>query len=644
MEIDIILVGLVSILFAGFFASYVMKQKSGNEKMISIAKAIKEGSDAFLSRQYKTIAVFTLVIGAILYFFMGYAVSISFFVGAILSALSGYIGMKIAINANVKCAEASKQGLQKALDVAFRGGAVNGLSIVGLGLIGVTGLFILLDYNITAIAGMAFGASLVSLFARVGGGIYTKAADVGADLVGKIEKGIPEDDPRNPAVIADNVGDNVGDCAGMGADLFESYVVTIIAAMLLASSENILLPLTISAVGVIASIIGIFFARISNKNVLGALNKSMFVSAIIATIGFYLISPSMSLFYSVLIGMATAIIISYVTDYYTSTSRKPVQEISMSSETGAATNIISGLSVGMESTIIPVITLVAAIALSYSVGGLFGVAMAAVGLLSLTGIIMTIDTFGPISDNAGGIAEMSKMPAKVRNVTDQLDAVGNTTKATTKGIAIGSAALSALVLLAAFVAEVGIMSVDITKSTVLIGLILGGAVPFLFSSFLMKSVGNAAHLIVKEVRRQFKQIKGLMKGKAEPDYKKVVDISTQAALKELTKPALLAIISPILIMNLGPEALGAFLTGSVVSGLMLALMLANSGAAWDNAKKYIESGKLGGKGSDAHKAAVVGDTVGDPSKDTVAPAINSLIKVMNTLAIIIAPLIAATVI
>ena len=637
----IIISGFISLVFAGIFTKYVLNQERGNEKMIKIADAIKKGSSAFLKRQYRTIGIFTAVVAIILNFVINTQTATSFVVGAVLSALAGYIGMKVSVNANVRCANAANSGISKALNVAFRGGAVNGLSIVGLGILGVSGLYIVFNDPIQ-IAGIAFGASLVSLFARVGGGIFTKAADVGADLVGKIENNIPEDDPRNPAVIADNVGDNVGDCAGMGADLFESYVVTITAAMILASTANILSPLIAAGAGIIGSIVGIFITRTDNKDkVWGAFNNGILMSTFIAGIIMFFLLPSFNIFAATLVGIITAIIISHITDYYTSTKRKPVKEIAKASETGSATNLIQGISVGMESTFLPVIVICIAILASYFLAGIFGVAMAAVGLLSLTGIIMTIDTFGPISDNAGGIAEMSDMPRDVREVTDSLDAVGNTTKATTKGIAIGSAALSALVLLAAFVQEVNITVVNILNAKVLVGLLIGGSIPFIFSNFLMKSVGKAAHLIVKEVRRQFNEITGLMSGKAEPEYDKVVDISTQAALKELIRPALIAIISPILVgFLLGPEALGAFLTGSVVSGLLLALMLANSGAAWDNAKKYIEAGEYGGKGSKAHKAAIVGDTVGDPSKDTAAPAINSLIKVMNTLAIIIAPLLA----
>ncbi len=638
--------GILSLVFAAAFALYVSRQDQGSEAMIKIAGAIQEGSKAFLSRQYKTVTTFTVAVGVILYIALGFATALSFVLGAFLSALAGYIGMTVSVKANVRCASAAGRGLQDALNVAFRGGAVNGLAIVGLGLLGVTALYMAYG-NPGTIAGFAFGASLVSLFARVGGGIYTKAADVGADLVGKLEKGIPEDDPRNPAVIADNVGDNVGDCAGMGADLFESYVVTLIAAMILGTAvqNGIIFPLLVASVSIAASIIGIFTVRTSDpESIWPALNRGLMVTAVLSAVGFYFVAQylfnSLSLFYATLAGLLTTVIIANITDYYTSKQKKPVQEIARASETGAATNIIAGLALGMKTTLLPVLVISAAILVSYYFAGVFGIAMAAMGLLSLTGIIMSIDTFGPISDNAGGIAEMSKMDKKVRKVTDALDAVGNTTKATTKGVAVASAAISALALLAVFVEAANLKSVDVTKSAVLAGLIIGGMTPFLFSSYLMQAVGKAAHLIVKEVRRQFREIKGLMTGKGKPDYAACVDISTRAALRELMLPALIAVSFPSATgLLLGAEALGALLVGSVVSGLMLALMLANAGAAWDNAKKYIEDGNLGGKGSDAHKAAVVGDTVGDPCKDSAGPAINSLIKVMNTLSVVLAPLI-----
>lgn len=638
---------VLALLISLFLGWSVLKREQGSQKMKDIAAAIKEGAVAYLNRQYKTVGIFAVILAAAIYFFLGLVATVSFIAGALLSALAGYIGMMISVRANVRTAKAAENGVSDALNVSFRGGAVTGFAIVGLGLLGMAVLFILFkDPNM--IIGFGFGASLISLFARVGGGIYTKAADVGADLVGKVEKGIPEDDPRNPAVIADNVGDNVGDCAGMGADLFESYVVTLLAAMILGSfvlgANGILYSLAIGAVGIIASAIGLLVVRTNNENkVWSALSRGMYAAAVMAAIGSYTITVWMNLdiklFYAMLAGLVTTIIIATITDYYTSKTKPPVRSIAHASETGAATNIIAGLAVGMKSTILPVIVICMAILVSYGLAGVFGIALAALGLLSITGMIMSIDCFGPISDNAGGIAEMSGLSPKVRRVTDALDAVGNTTKATTKGVAIASAALSALALLAAFGQATGLTSIDITKAPVLVGLLIGGAIPFLFSSYLMKAVGNAAHLIVKEVRRQFKEIKGIMSGKGKPDYKKAVDISTKAALRELIIPALIAVLAPIIVgLLLGPAALGAMLAGSIVSGLLLALMLANSGAAWDNAKKFIESGALGGKGSDAHKAAVVGDTVGDPSKDTCGPAINSLIKVMNTISILLASL------
>ena len=638
---------LLALLIALYLGWSVLRRDSGSHKMIDISKAIREGATAYLNRQYKTVGVFAVILAAAIYFFLGVTASISFIAGAVLSALAGYIGMMISVRANVRTAKAAEKGVREALNVSFRGGAVTGFSIVGLGLLGMTILFILFkDPNV--IIGFGFGASLISLFARVGGGIYTKAADVGADLVGKLEKGIPEDDPRNPAVIADNVGDNVGDCAGMGADLFESYVVTLLAAMILGNFalgiNGILYVLIIGAAGIIASAIGLFVVRTNNEDkIWSALSSGMYSSALLAAIGAYAVTVWMGMdvkfFYAILAGLITTVIIATITDYYTSKTKSPVKSIANASETGAATNIIAGLAVGMKSTFLPVIIICLAILSSYAIAGVFGIALAALGLLSITGMVMAIDSYGPISDNAGGIAEMAGLPEKVRRVTDALDAVGNTTKATTKGVAIASAALSALALLAAFAEATHLTGIDIIKAPVLVGLLIGGAIPFLFSSYLMKAVGNAAHLIVKEVRRQFKEIKGIMSGKGKPDYKKAVDISTKAALRELAVPALIAVLAPILVgLLLGPAALGAMLAGSIVSGLLLALMLANGGAAWDNAKKYIESGALGGKGSDSHKAAVVGDTVGDPCKDTCGPAINSLIKVMNTIAILLAGL------
>jgi K(+)-stimulated pyrophosphate-energized sodium pump len=644
LEIPFI-VSVLAILVALFLVNKILSMEKGTEKMEEIAAAIRTGANAYLNRQFKTVGILAVIIAALLFIFIDAATAVTFVAGAVLSAFIGYAGMQISVRANVKTAAAAKYGLAKALDVGVKGGAVTGMLVAGLGLLGLT-VFYLVYTDPFMLIGLGFGASLISLFARVGGGIFTKAADVGADIVGKVEKGIPEDDPRNPAVIADNVGDNVGDCAGMAADVFESYVVTLMAAMILAGltlgAAGIFYTLIIGAVGVIASIAGLFVIKTNNPNkIWSALSRGMYLSAIVAAIGFYLVTTMLGmgieLFYASLAGLVTTVVIAVVTDYYTAADKGPVKSIALASESGAGTNVIAGLAVGMKSTLIPIIIIAAAIIFSYAMAGVLGIALAALGLLSIIGIIMTIDSFGPITDNAGGIAEMAGMPTSVREVTDALDAVGNTTKAATKGVAIASAALSALALLAAFAEATGLVSIDIIKAPVLVGLLLGGMIPFLFSSYLMRAVGNAANLIVKEVRRQFKEIKGIMSGKAKPDYGKVVDISTQAALKELMIPAFIAVASPILVgLFLGVEALGAMLAGSIITGLPLALMLANSGGAWDNAKKYIEAGNLGGKGSETHKAAVVGDTVGDPAKDTAGPAINSLLKVMNTISILLA--------
>jgi len=653
MVLEIIAIALLSLLFALVLTISVLRKNKGNEKMQSIASAIQEGAIAYLNRQYKTVGIFAVVIAVILYFTLGMITALSFILGAFFSALSGYIGMMVAVKANVRTAEAAKKGTKNALDVAFKGGAVNGFGIVGLGLLGVAGLYMLVgDPNL--IIGFAFGASLVSLFARVGGGIFTKAADVGADLVGKIEKGIPEDDPRNPAVIADNVGDNVGDCAGMGADLFESYIVTLIAAMLLGSilygptSEYVIYPMIVAAVGIVASMIATFFVKVKQKGEKGiwsALNNGLIISAILSVVGFFFASSmlpnSTGIFLATLVGLVTTLLISNITEYFTSREKGPVKEIALASETGAGTNIITGIAVGLRSTILPVIVIAVAMILAYNFAGIYGIGIAAMGLLSITGMIMSIDSYGPITDNAGGIAEMSKMPKNVRKTTDQLDAVGNTTKATTKGVAIASAALSALALFAAFVQIANLSAINIFKVNVLAGLLIGAALPFLFSAFTMNAVAKSAKLVVEEVRRQFKD-NGIMRGTKKPDYSKCVDIATQGAIKELMVPALLAVLFPIIVgLLLGPEALAGMIAGTVATGLLLALFLSNAGAAWDNAKKYIELGNLGGKGSEAHKAAVIGDTVGDPSKDTCAPAINPLIKVINTISLLLAPLIIA---
>ncbi len=640
--------GLFAIVFSLGLSQIILKRSSGTPKMVEISKAIQEGSNAYLNRQYKTLAPIVLVLTAVLYFAINSQTAISFLAGVILSSLAGYMGMNISVKTNARVAHAANKGLKEALSVAFKGGAVTGMMVVGLGLLGVTALFAIFP-SPALIIGFGFGASLISLFMRVGGGIYTKAADVGADLVGKVEKGIPEDDPRNPAVIADNVGDNVGDCAGMAADLFESYAVTLIAAMLLGATltNGTIFPLVIGALAIFASIAGTFFVRLNKGNdIWGALNKGLFATAIMSAILFYFATMyffnNINLFFAALAGLISTILIGTITEYYTSREKKPVQEVAEAATTGAGTNIISGLALGFRSTAPSVLVIIAAILASYYFGGVYGIAIAALGMLSVTGMVVAIDSYGPITDNAGGIAEMAGLSKKVRVVTDALDAVGNTTKAVTKGFAIGSAALAALSLFVAYAEAVNLQTINILSDKVVAGLLVGGAIPFLFSSFLMGAVGRAAMLVVEEVRRQFKTIKGLMKGKAKPDYSKVVDISTQAALRELVMPGMLAVLAPIIVgFVLGTEALGGMLAGSIVTGLLLALMLANAGAAWDNAKKYIEAGNFGGKGSDAHKAAVVGDTVGDPAKDSASVSINPLIKVLNMIALLFAGLFVA---
>jgi len=651
--------------------------------MQEIAASIQQGAMAYLNRQFKTIAIFAILI----FFTLGialpsgeyhndYMVAVGFLVGAVFSALAGYIGMGMSVRANVRTANAAKRSLGEAFLIAFRGGAVTGLCVVALALLGVSGFYLLFTqtFNIpidtapSLLLGFGFGASLISLFARVGGGIFTKAADVGADIVGKVEKGIPEDDPRNPAVIADNVGDNVGDCAGMGADLFETYAVTLIAAMILASSTLvetageavIIYPILLGAIAVVTSIIGIFFVKLGKKeNIMGAMYKGMFITGALSAIGFYFATKQMlndmNIFYAGLVGLGVTLFINIITEFYTSTEYSPVRKIAKASETGAGTNIITGLAVGLQSTVMPVLLICGAIALAYYFGdtsslqnGIYGIAIAAVAMLSTTGLVIATDSYGPITDNAGGIAEMSDLPEAVRKNTDALDAVGNTTKAVTKGYAIGSAALAALVLFQAYGEELAknvptgtSFGFAIENYMVLIGLFLGGMLPFLFSSLCMEAVGKAANKVVEEVRRQFREISGIMERKNKPEYDVCVDIVTKAALKEMVLPGALAVLAPILVgFILGPEALGGLLAGVIVVGLLMAIQMSNGGGAWDNAKKYIEDGHHGGKGSEAHKAAVVGDTVGDPYKDTAGPALNALIKVINTIALIIAPIIA----
>jgi len=670
-----IVAGVISLLYAGFLAWSVLREPEGNEKMKSIAKAIKEGARAFLNRQYTTVFIFAIIIAIIVGIFINWQSGVGFIVGAAMSSVCGFIGMNMVVQANVRTANKAHQGLGPALSMAFRGGAVNAFAIVGLALLGLS-LFYIAFGTPTLMVGFAFGASLVSLFARVGGGIYTKAADVGADLVGKVEAGIPEDDPRNPAVIADNVGDAVGDCAGMGADLFETYVVTAIAAMLLGVTPaiqakfgvyGVLMPLIIGGISILATVAGSFFVRLGkNGRIMNALYKGVIATTIISIVVFffvnyYYLGGDVGIFVSVVTGLVVMAIIVAVTEYFTDYRYKPVLTIAEASKSGAGTNVIAGLAVGLRSAFPIVIVIVAGILVSFFVSGgtingsansyalgVYGISIAAAAMLSATGIIVAVDSYGPITDNAGGIAEMAGLPDEVRAVTDPLDAVGNTTKAVTKGYAIGSAALAALSLFAAFrdgvINQIGAaaFNISIDQPIVLVGLLIGAAIPFLFTSFLMMAVGRAAFQVVEEVRRQFREIAGILEGTAKPDYGKAVDIVTRAALKEMIVPAVVAVVSPLLVgFILGPEALGGMLIGVIVSGLALALLMTTGGAAWDNAKKYIELGNYGGKKSPAHQAAVVGDTVGDATKDTAGPAINPLIKVMNTISILFLALIVA---
>ena len=654
--------GLISLVFSAIFARSVLKEDTGNEEMQYISAAIQEGAMAYLNRQYKTIAVVAVIIAAMIYALLGddgAVLAIGFIVGAVSSALAGYIGMNVSVRANVRTTQAATIGLQKAMSVAFRGGAVTGLAVVGLALLG-TSVFYIIFGDVDLVIGFGFGASLISLFARVGGGIFTKAADVGADLVGKIEAGIPEDDPRNAGVIADNVGDNVGDCAGMGADLFETYVVTLLASMLLGSllldayPNAVLYPMILGAVAIFTSIISIFFVKVgSDGKIMKALYKGVAVSAILCVIAFYFITDMLMgdirLYYASLVGVGIMVLMVVFTEYYTSTSYRPVKEIAKASETGAGTNVISGLAIGFESTALPVLVIITGILASYFIVGgatdpamgIYGIAIAAAAMLSTTGMIVALDSYGPITDNAGGIAEMAHLPESVRKVTDQLDAVGNTTKAVTKGYAIGSAALGALALFADYRHKVGLGpgTLSLDNPVVLVGLFLGGLLPFLFSAVTMRAVGTAAFEVVNEVRRQFREIPGIMEGTTRPEYGKCVDIVTKSAINSMAIPGLLAIGTPLIVgVVLGPQALGGLLIGIIVVGLLLALTMDNGGGAWDNAKKLIEDGAHGGKGSDAHKAAVVGDTVGDPFKDTSGPALNALIKVVNMIAILFSSL------
>jgi K(+)-stimulated pyrophosphate-energized sodium pump len=642
--------GVLALLFAWILATSIIKKDPGNDKMKAIMGYIHEGAMAFLFREYRVLAIFVAVLAVIIGIFLkNWLTALCFIAGAGCSVLAGYIGMQVATKANARTASAAQRGQNEALGIAFKGGAVMGMCVVGLGLLGVGILYIIIK-DASVVTGFGLGASSIALFARVGGGIYTKAADVGADLVGKVEAGIPEDDPRNPAVIADNVGDNVGDVAGMGADLFESYVGSIISAITLGAIvysgkvEGVLFPLLLSAIGIIASIIGTTFVRTNeNSNPQSALSRGTYASSLIVIAASFILSRLMfgnlNAFWAVTAGLLAGSIIGFITEVYTSGDYKYVKKIAQQSSTGAATTIISGLGVGMLSTVAPIIFISMAVLVSYKAAGIYGIALAAVGMLSTTGMTVAVDAYGPIADNAGGIAEMAGLPKSVRAVTDKLDSVGNTTAAIGKGFAIGSAALTALALFVSYSQAVQLEVIDILDPKVMIGLFIGGMLPFLFAALTMEAVGKAANQMIEEVRRQFREIPGIMESKAKPDYARCVDISTTAALKEMVMPGLLAVAVPVIVgLILGKGALGGLIAGAVVTGVLMAIMMSNSGGAWDNAKKYIESGEFGGKGSDAHKAAVVGDTVGDPFKDTAGPSMNILIKLMTIVALVFAPL------